>query len=89
MWISRKELNRIKDRYEKRRDDLLNRLMSINFSEYKFTKEAPKITNKDLDNLESLSRSDQEEYEIEQKRLTDLKELEGKTDHLKVEMYNG
>ena len=84
MWITRKEYNRIIERYEKRIDDLLNRLMSRNVSEYEVAKKV-KIPTTD-EELESLSRTDEIEYEIEQKRLNDMKALQGKADKLKEEM---
>jgi len=66
MWISRKEYNKVIERYERRIDDLLNRLMSRNVSEYEVAKQV-KIPTTDKE-LENLSRSDEIEYEIEQKR---------------------
>lgn len=90
MWISRRNYNKTIDRYEKRIDDLLNRLMSNNFSEYKFVKGVP-IEDQLREELkevpEPLSRTDEDEYLIEQKRLNDMKELEGRAEVLKQEMY--
>ncbi len=84
MFITRKEYNRIIERYEKRIDDLLNRLMSRNLSEYEVAKKV-KIPSTD-EELESLSRTDEIEWEIEQKRLNDMKELQGKSDKIKEKM---
>jgi len=81
MFITLRHHYKIVERYEKRIDDLLNRLMSNNFSEYKFTKEAKPTTLE-----EPISRSDEDEYKIEQDRLNDLKELEAQAGNLKAQM---
>lgn len=85
MFITLKHHYQIVEKYEKRISDLLDRLMSRNFSEYEVAKKV-KIPSTD-EELESLSRSDEVEYEIEQKRLNDMKALQGKADTLKQEMF--
>lgn len=83
MFITRKRYNEIINKYEKRIDDLLNRLMSTNYSEYKFVKAVPE---KPKDIPEPSSRSDADEYKIEQDRLNSLKELNKKAEGIKTEM---
>ena len=85
MFITLKKHYQIIEKYEKRIDDLLDRVMSANFSEYKFVKETkiPAVSNEDM---EILSRTDEDEYLIEQKRLNDLKELEDRADKIKEEI---
>ena len=85
MFITLKHHYKIVEKYEKRIDDLLNRLMSRNVSEYEVAKKV-KVPTTD-EELESLSRTDEIEYEIEQKRLHDVKELQGKAKKLKEEMF--
>ena len=80
MWISRRDYNNLIIRYEKRIDDLLNRLMSKNYSEYNYVKPLPEELP------EPSSRTDEDEFNIEQARLNDLKELEKHADSLKDEM---
>ena len=86
MFITLKKHYQIIEKYEKRIDDLLNRIMSHNFSEYKFVKETkiPAVSNEDM---EILSRTDEDEYAIEQKRLNDMKELEEKAEKIKEEIF--
>lgn len=81
MWINRKEYNKIIDRYENRISDLLNRLMSKNYKEYTYVKP----TAEELP--EPTSRTDQDEYEIEQKRLNDIKELEEQSEKILNNIY--
>ena len=85
MFITLKKHYQIIEKYEKRIDDLLNRLMSRNFSEYEIAKKV-KIPSTD-EELESVARTDEIEYEIEQKRLNDVKSLQEKAEGLKVEMF--
>ena len=85
MFITLKYHYQIIEKYEKRIDELLNRIMSANFSEYKFVKDT-KVAQ-DIEELpEPTSRTDEEEYEIEQARLKDITELEDKADDLKERM---
>lgn len=85
MFITLKHHYKVIEKYEQRIDDLLNRLMSRNVSEYEVAKKV-KIPSTE-EELESLSRTDEIEYEIEQKRLNDMKELQGKADKIKEEMF--
>ena len=85
MFITLKKHYQIIEKYEKRIDDLLNRLMSRNFSEYEIAKKV-KIPSTD-EVLESVARTDEIEYEIEQKRLNDVKSLQEKAERLKAEMF--
>ena len=85
MFITLKKHYQIIEKYEKRIDDLLNRLMSRNFSEYEIAKKV-KIPSTD-EELESVARTDDIEYEIEQKRINDVKSLQEKAERLKAEMF--
>lgn len=85
MFITLKHHYKVIEKYEKWIDDLLNRLMSRNLSEYEVAKKV-KLPTTD-EELEVLSRTDEMEYEIEQKRLNDMKALEEKAKGIKQEMF--
>lgn len=84
MFITLKHHYQIVEKYEKRISDLLDRLMSRNFSEYEVAKKV-KIPSTD-EELESLSRTDEVEYEIEQNRFNSMEALQKKADTLKQEI---
>lgn len=85
MFITLKHHYKIVEKYEKRIDDLLNRLMSRSFSEYEVAKKVKIPTTEE--ELDTVSRSDEIEYAIEQKRLNDMSALEDKADKIKDEIY--
>lgn len=86
MFITLKKHYQIIERYEKRIDDLLNRVMSANFSEYKFVKDTKVPQAQELP--EPVSRTDEEEYALEQARLKEVSLLQGKADKILQELHN-
>lgn len=86
MFITLKRHYKIIEQYEKRITDLLDRLMSRNFSEYEIAKKV-KLPSTD-EELEALSRTDEIEYEIEKKRNNDMEALKKKEAAIIKEMKN-